>query len=151
LRSRSLLARIGTSEARAATPIAPAIGLPNLTGIEILVAEDNDINALIVSRHLEKCGARVVRAENGAAALAEAKGRRFDAIILDIRMPGLDGLEVARRIRAAEAESGTARRRLIAVSADAFDAAAQAALAAGVDAFLTKPVDLARLARALKT
>jgi signal transduction histidine kinase/DNA-binding response OmpR family regulator len=150
LRSRSLLARLGASDAHVAAPIAPAIGLPNLSGFEILLAEDNDINALIVTRHLEKCGARVVRANNGDTALAEAKGRRFDAIVLDIRMPGLNGLEVARQIRAAEAASGAAPCRLIAVSADAFDAAAQAALAAGVDEFLTKPVDLARLARALK-
>jgi len=63
--------------------------------------------------------------------------------------PGLDGLEVARRIRAAEMAAGAAPCRLIAVSADAFEAAAQAARAAGIDAFLTKPVDFLRLDRAL--
>ncbi len=151
LRSGSLFARLGAEDA----PVAAsnhAIGLPDLGGIEILLAEDNDINALVVTRHLEKCGAHVVRAADGTAALAKLNtpGRRFDAVVLDIRMPGLDGLEVARRIRAAEAAAGAGSRRLIGVSADAFDAAEEAARAAGIDAFLTKPVDLARLARALK-
>ncbi|MGH6817601.1 MAG: ATP-binding protein [Methylovirgula sp.] len=150
LRSGSLLARLGSGDAPFVAPITTPAALPNLSGIEILLAEDNDINALIVTRHLEKCGAHIVRAEDGSAALAQLNtpGQRFDAVILDIRMPGLDGLEVARRIRAAEAAGGTGSCRLIGVSADAFGAAA--ARAAGVDAFLTKPVDLARLARMLK-
>lgn len=151
LRSGSLLARLGAVDAPV-TALNPAIGLPDLGGTEILLAEDNDINALIVTRHLEKCGAHVVRAEDGSAALAKlsAPGQRFDAVILDIRMPGLDGFEVARRIRAAESAAGSGPLRLIGVSADALGAAAEEARAAGIDAFLTKPVDLARLARALK-
>jgi len=155
LRARSLLARLGAGQAHVAAPAAPAVAPADLRGLEILLAEDNDINALIVTRHLEKRGARVLRVKDGDAALAEAEaaieGRRtrFNAHILDIRMPGLDGLEVARRIRAAEMAAGAAPCRLIAVSADAFEAAAQAARAAGIDAFLTKPVDFLRLDRAL--
>lgn len=150
LRSGSLLARLGAGDVPLVAPLVPRVALPNLSGIEILLAEDNDINALIVTRHLEKCGAHIVRAEDGSVALAKLNtpGQRFDAVILDIRMPGLDGLEVARRIRAAEAAAGTGSRRLIGISADAFGAAA--AHAAGVDAFLTKPVDVVRLARILK-
>ncbi len=156
LRAGSLLARLGAPD-KSATPQAPAAAPTDLRGLEVLLAEDNEINALIVIRHLEKRGAHVVHAEDGDAALAEAQAaiewrrQRFDAIILDIRMPGLDGLEAARRIRAAEAAAGIAACRLIAVSADAFDAAAYAARAAGVDAFLTKPIDLARLEGALKS
>ncbi len=150
LRSGSLFAHLGTAEAPVAA-FGPAVALPDLGGSEILLAEDNDINALVVTRHLEKCGAHVVRVEDGSAALAKLNAPgHFDAVILDIRMPGLDGLEVARRIRAAETAAGTAPRRLIGVSADAFGAAAEAARAAGIDTFLTKPVDLVRLARALK-
>ncbi len=126
-----------------------------LRGFEILLAEDNDINALIVIRHLEKRGAEVLRVTDGVAALQAAKdaikGERqhFDAAILDIRMPRLDGIEVARRIRLAEQAAGAARCRLIALSADAFQAHIEAARTAGIDEFLTKPVDLARLDRAL--
>jgi CheY-like chemotaxis protein len=154
LRSRSLFARLGV-DARIGAPLTPSTAPADLRGLEILLAEDNDINALIVMRHLEKRGANVVRVDNGHAALAEAqaaiegKRKRFDAIILDIRMPGLDGLTVARGIRAAEGAAGGAPCRLIAVSADAFHAAAEAARASGIDAFLTKPVDFASLAQAL--
>jgi signal transduction histidine kinase/CheY-like chemotaxis protein len=152
LRSRSLFARLGEDWRE---PVAPAATLPDLHGCEILLAEDNDINALIVTRHLEKRGANVLRVKDGDAAFEEARAaiagsrKRFDALILDIRMPGLDGLEVARRIRAVEAAAGVAPYRLIAVSADAFEAAESAARAAGIDEFLTKPVDLGRLDRAL--
>jgi signal transduction histidine kinase/CheY-like chemotaxis protein len=154
LRSRSLFARLG-AYAHMATTLTPSTAPVDLRGVEILLAEDNDINALIVMRHLEKRGANVMRVDNGHAALAEAqaaiegKRKRFDALILDIRMPGLDGLAVARGIRAAEGAAGGAPCRLIAVSADAFEAAAEAARAAGIDMFLTKPVDLVGLAQAL--
>ncbi len=73
----------------------------------------------------------------------------FEAIILDLRMPGLDGLMLAREIRHLEAVAHTPRSQLIAVSADAFAETRQLALDAGVDAFLTKPVDFAALDAAL--
>ncbi len=156
LRIRSLYARLAAAPAQARKSVAEAGAADtDLRGREILLAEDNDINALVVIRHLEKRGAEVLRVTDGVAALQAAKdaikGRRqgFDAIILDIRMPGLDGIEVARRVRQAERAAGMAPCRLIALSADAFQAAADAARAAGIDEFLTKPVDLVRLERAL--
>ncbi len=153
LRARSLLARLSEASAAAQSPA----DLADLRGYEILLAEDNDINAMIVARHLEKRGAKVARARDGRAALTQARAaiagvrKRFDALILDIRMPGLDGLEVARQIRAAEAAAQAAPSRLIAVSADAFEAAEDAARTAGVDIFLKKPVDVTGLERALKS
>jgi signal transduction histidine kinase/DNA-binding response OmpR family regulator len=155
LRSRSLFAHLGAADRRA-LPITPGAPSADLRGFEILLAEDNDINALIVTRHLEKRGANVVRVKDGDAALKEAQAaiegarKRFDALILDIRMPGLDGLEVTRRLRAAEAAAQVSACRIIAVSADAFEAAAEAARAAGINQFLTKPVDLGRLYDAVK-
>lgn len=162
LRLRSLYARLSAEPPKSATqPALPAAPLPqpdiDLAGREILFAEDNDINALIVTRHLEKRGAHVIHVGNGRAALETAtaaiEGQRaaFDAIILDIRMPELDGIEAARLIRAAEAAAGVAPCWLIALSADGFEAAIEAAHDAGVDYFLTKPVDLARLARLIAT
>jgi CheY-like chemotaxis protein len=162
LRTRSLYARLVAGAMRPVTrpTVGPAPIIdadPTLRGFAILLAEDNDINALIVIRHLEKRGAQVFRVTDGVAALQAAKDalngkrQRFDATILDIRMPRLDGIEVARRIRLAEQAAGALPSRLIALSADAFDSAIAAARTAGIDEFLTKPVDLVRLERALGT
>ncbi len=89
----------------------------------VLLAEDNAINALLATRHLERLGAAVAHAPDGIAALAMAdeameRGKPFDVVVLDIRMPGLDGLEVARRIRLAESARGMPPARLVALSAD---------------------------------
>ncbi len=156
LRARSLYARLAAAPTRPTESPTPLVHeAPKLLDLEILLAEDNDINALIVIRHLEKRGAKICRVTDGIAALDAAKAamkgetRRFDAMILDIRMPRLDGIEVARRIRLAEQAAGAAPCRLIALSADAFEAAIDAARCAGIEEFLTKPVDLARLERVL--
>ena len=152
LRARSLYARLASigpssGEAQPAALVRPSA----LEGFEVLLAEDNEINALIVLRHLEQYGARVLRVNDGYAALQAVQKAlngerpRFNAIILDIRMPGLDGIEVACRIRAAEQDAGAPLCRIIALSADAVSEIAERAHAAGINAFLTKPVDLARL------
>jgi len=159
LRARTLFARLVPAPDEAAH--RPAGGRASEEGAtlqdrRILLAEDNDINALIIVRHLERLRAEVVRVADGVAALRLAQdmiaGRiaAFDAVILDIRMPGLDGLEVARQIRLAELQAGRSPCRLVALSADAYDADCAAANAAGIDAFLTKPVDFARLREALE-
>ncbi len=155
VRRGSLLARLGHVESQPSrewTGQAVALAPP---GLRILLAEDNAINALIVRRALERMAAEVVHARDGAAALdlAEAAlaGRlpHFDVILMDVRMPGLDGHEAARRIRIAEARGGHRRVRIVALTANAFEEDRQACLAAGIDDFLTKPVDFNRLAQAL--
>jgi signal transduction histidine kinase/CheY-like chemotaxis protein len=155
VRRGSLLARLGHIESQPSrewTAQAVALAPP---GLRILLAEDNEINALIVRRGLERMAAEVVHARDGAAALelAEAAlaGQRpaFDVILMDVRMPGLDGHEAARRIRIAEARGGHRRVRIVALTANAFEEDRQACLAAGIDEFLTKPVDFNRLAQAL--
>jgi CheY-like chemotaxis protein/anti-sigma regulatory factor (Ser/Thr protein kinase) len=158
VRLESLSARlkaktIGASRASAPTPISDAGR--RLAGRRILLAEDNDVNALLVETRLRHAGADVFRAHDGAEAVALAResieGRtpRFDAVLMDIRMPRLDGLEAARRVRAAEAGQGAAPMRMIALTANAFDEDRQAALDAGLDDFLTKPVDLEAMVGAI--
>jgi signal transduction histidine kinase/DNA-binding response OmpR family regulator len=158
VRSRSLLARLaGSGQAPAEASGAPDTGRPPLScvGLNVLVAEDNDINALVVQRHLERLGAQVSRVNNGtqavaaAAAAAEGRRQRFDAVLMDVRMPGLDGLEAARRIRRAEAKSRLPRVRIIALTANVFAEDRTACLAAGFDLFLSKPVDIGDLASAI--
>jgi len=155
VRAASLLARLEHGHADTFDDVSEAAKAPALPKLRILVAEDNDINALVVTRHLQKLGAEPLRTRAGHEAL-EAIGRSFaglsplfDVAFLDIRMPGIDGAEVARRIRAREKAEGRAPLRLVALTANAFPEDRQACLAAGIDEFLTKPVDMARLANAL--
>ena len=123
-------------------------------GLAILVAEDNEINALLARSLLAKLGHRPTMVTDGAAALDAWRGanrddRPFDLILMDMHMPGVDGLEAARRIRAAEAADGIARTPIIALTANAFAEDREACLAAGMDGFLIKPLDRERLAEAL--
>ncbi|MGU3536274.1 ATP-binding protein [Methylobacterium sp. A54F] len=112
--------------------------------IRVLLAEDNPINALLATKALERLGAGVVLARDGLEALERLAGPdRFDLALLDIRMPGLDGLETARRIRAAEAaQGGAVRLRLVALTANTGRDDERAARAAGFDEFLAKPLNL---------
>ena len=128
---------------------------PTLSGRRVLVAEDNDVNALIVCRHLEKLGALVTRAEDGARAVELARSaiggslRPFDVILMDVFMPELDGLEATRLIRAEEARMGARRRPIVALTASALEEDERAARGAGVDFLLTKPVEFDALSAAI--
>ena len=158
VRSGSLFARLAgdtrTAPDENGSAVVTRLPLPR-RGLRVLVAEDNEINALLARKHLERLGAAPTRARDGVEAVQLAHmaliGERepFDAILMDIRMPGLDGLEAARQIRQAEAEAGSTRVRIVALTANAFEEDRRAANAAGIDEFLTKPVDVVALARAL--
>ena len=121
----------------------------------MLLAEDNEINARIVIRTIERLGAEVAHAHDGLEALDYARAAmrgerpRFDLILMDVRMPGLDGLEATRILRVEEARAGVAPVRIVALTANAFDEDRQAARAAGLDDFMTKPIDAAALAALL--
>ena len=153
VRHGSLFAAL--AERRRARDHAPvALAPPPGKAMNVLLAEDNNINALLATRHLQKLGATVTHAPDGIAALALAEaaldmGQPFDVMVLDIRMPGLDGLEVARRVRLAELARNVPPARLIALSADLFDAEKRSAQQAGLDAFVAKPVTFDQLAQAL--
>lgn len=116
-------------------------------GRRVLLAEDNPINALLATKALERLGATVTLARDGIEALAaiEAAPTAFDLALIDIRMPGLDGLETVRRIRAREAEGAPVPRQLVALTANAAGEDERAARDAGFDGFLPKPLDLKAL------
>jgi PAS domain S-box-containing protein len=123
-------------------------------GLSILVAEDNDISALLARALLTKLGHRPTIASTGAVACdawlsARAAGTPYDLVLMDVQMPEVDGLEATRRIRAAETERDTPRTRIIALTANAMSEDRDACLAAGMDGFLTKPLDRERLAEVL--
>jgi PAS domain S-box-containing protein len=122
----------------------------------ILLAEDNDINALLACTVLEKSGARVVRVRNGADAVGMARnalnqsdGIGFDLVLMDIHMPDMDGVEAARRIRALypeDARPAEGRPPIIALTANAFAEDRAQYLEAGLDDYLAKPFDRAEFA-----
>jgi signal transduction histidine kinase/DNA-binding response OmpR family regulator len=134
---------------------APVIESPQTAparSLSILVAEDNDINALLTRALLSKLGHRPVGAAGGEAAVAawqaaRDNGEPFDLVLMDLHMPGLDGLEAARRIRALE--GGNDRTPIIAVTANAFAEDRAAATMAGMDDFLVKPLERERLRQIL--
>ena len=115
--------------------------------LNVLMAEDNPINALVARTLLTRAGCTVRVVENGELAVQAAREGGHDLIFLDLRMPVLDGLEAARRIRALPAPAG--RVPLIALTADAGVEERTEALAAGMDDFITKPIEPARLAAVL--
>ena len=106
----------------------------------ILVAEDNPINQQLALEFLQRGGARVDIAETGREAVARATAESYDAVLMDIHMPELDGLEAARILRDQNIDVP-----IIAVSADALATSRQAALDAGCNAYVTKPIDFDEL------
>jgi CheY-like chemotaxis protein len=132
---------------------APANG----KGLSILVAEDNDINALLARALLTRLGHRPVIATNGAVALkywitARANGTPYDLVLMDVQMPEMDGLEATRLMRRTEALDTTQPpTRIVALTANAFAEDRDACFAAGMDGLLVKPLDRERLRDALET
>ena len=124
--------------------------------LSILVAEDNDINALLARALLVRLGHRPTIATTGTEAVdsfiaARAAGKPYDLVLMDVHMPGVDGLAAARSIRASEAATGAPRTRIIALTANVTAEERDACLAAGMDGFLTKPLDRDRLMEVLSS
>jgi signal transduction histidine kinase/DNA-binding NarL/FixJ family response regulator len=123
------------SEAQGA-PAAAAPPAPTGLG-RVLVAEDNEINAMLARALLEQAGYDVVVAPDGAQAVAAALRTPFDLVLMDMQMPVLDGLEATRRLH----ELGFADLPIVAMTANARAADRDACLAAGMVGFITKPID----------
>jgi len=114
-------------------------------GLRILLAEDNPINMMLIRELLRRRGHIVTEVTNGNDAVQAVANGRFDLLLTDIHMPGMDGIEAARAIRADETRSGRARTPIVALTADALDGGKRVCQEAGMDGFLTKPVDPAEL------
>ena len=134
-------------ENAAAQPERPAEAAGALRGRSILAADDHEVNRRILTLLLEPHGCRLTLVENGAEAVEAALAEPFDAILMDMQMPVMDGLEATRRIRQGGINGGTPVIALTANALDTHRAAWEAA--GGVHAFLTKPIDPVMLARTL--
>lgn len=122
------------------------------TSLSVLVAEDNDINALLVQALLARMGHRVTVVTDGAIAVnavasAHTMGAPYDIVLMDLHLPGMDGLEATRRIRALGSNAGSIP--VIALTANAFAEDRANCLAAGMNGFVVKPVDRRKLEAAL--
>ncbi|HYC67951.1 ATP-binding protein [Brevundimonas sp.] len=133
-------------EGEAARPERQIEVAGSLQGRSILAADDHEVNRRILTLLLEPHGCRLTLVENGAEALEAASREPFDAILMDMQMPVMDGLEATRRIRQGVVNGGTP---VIALTANALDVHRAAWDAAGVHAFLTKPIDPVMLAGTL--
>jgi len=133
----------------AATPSNAAATLPEHTGRQnVLVVEDGEINRVILWEMLRAHDHDVTMAVSGEEGLQLLADRTFDTVLLDIHLPGLDGLEVVSRLRAHEDK--TRRSWVVAVTGDAAGETVSQYLAAGFDAVVRKPVDPAALEAALR-
>jgi signal transduction histidine kinase/CheY-like chemotaxis protein len=163
VRSASLFAVLTGAEAETeemTAPLCPAAAPPTApdsaaVSLKVLVAEDNEINALLTRSLLEKLGHRPTMAVDGAAALdlwcaAREGDAPYDLVLMDVNMPVMDGVETVRRMRAIEAEDDGPATRVVALSANAFADDRATCLAAGMNAFLVKPLHREQLIAVLE-
>jgi len=146
VRLTSLVEHISGAAAARRPVAAPQVvpGLLALDGLKILVAEDDPVNALIARRTLERLGAQVTMVDTGRAALRALEEGCFDAALLDQRMPGMNGPEVARMARMSGHDLP-----LVALTANSSEDDRTNCLEAGMNDFLSKPVDPDLLASTL--
>jgi PAS domain S-box-containing protein len=160
LRAASLAARLTAAPEVVAPSLEPAIdpietpAAPAAKGLSILVAEDNQINALLIRSLLHRLGHDTVITTNGAEALeswlsAKAAGTPYDLVLMDIQMPQLDGIETTKRIRSLETGEPGSRTPILALTANTLVEDRYACFEAGMDGFLIKPLDREKLADAL--
>jgi PAS domain S-box-containing protein len=160
LRAASLATRLTTAPEVTAPSLEPAVepveppAAPQARGLSILVAEDNQINALLIRSLLGRLGHDTVITTNGAEALeswlsAKSAGTPYDLVLMDIQMPQLNGIETTKRIRILEAGEAAGRTPILALTANTLVEDRYACFEAGMDGFLIKPLDREKLAEAL--
>ena len=113
-------------------------------GLHILLAEDNLVNQKVATRLLERRGHRVVLATTGEEALAALAQQSFDLVLMDVHMPGTDGIQTTLRIREREKLTGL-HQTVIAMTALAMKGDRDRCIASGMDGYLSKPIDLQQL------
>jgi signal transduction histidine kinase/ActR/RegA family two-component response regulator len=118
-----------------------------LGALSILVAEDSPMNQNVARLILEKMGHRVTLADNGAQAVERCKAVAYDLVLMDMQMPEMDGIEATRQLRAAPAP--VREVPIIALTANAFEADVQACLQAGMNGYVSKPVNRRKLEDAI--
>jgi len=139
------------TESSAATTDRPRLdaGLGERHPLRILLAEDNVVNQKLALRLLQQMGYRADLASNGIEAIESIARQRYDLVLMDVQMPEMDGLEASRQIVARW--SRTDRPRIVAMTANAMQGDRESCLEAGMDDYLTKPIRVDELVRALQS
>lgn len=126
--------------------LAPSQAPVNIQGLKILVAEDNLVNQRLIQKLLEKNGHQVTLVENGDDAVKAFAQEDFALILMDVQMPGIDGLEATRLIR----EQSGRKVPIIALTAHAMSGDRERFLAAGMDDYIAKPIEARQLLDIIK-
>ena len=124
----------------------------DLTGVKLLLAEDNDLNAEIATIQLEELGIQITRATDGRQAVqtfAQNPPGTFDVILMDIMMPEMDGYEATAAIRALPNRPDALQIPIIAMTANAFAEDVQASLDAGMNGHLSKPIVMSEVVKTI--
>lgn len=132
------------SEVAKASPSSP----PARTSLRVLVAEDTVLNQQVIIRMLQQLGCKADLVATGRAAVAAVYQRTYDLVFMDVQMPELDGIEATQAIRAMAV--AIRQPRIIALTAHALTGDRERFLAAGMDGYLSKPIDVKRLAATLR-
>jgi signal transduction histidine kinase/DNA-binding response OmpR family regulator/HPt (histidine-containing phosphotransfer) domain-containing protein len=127
-----------------------AVLTPGERAFKVLLVEDNAVNQKLVRHLLARIGHHLRVAGNGREALDAVATERFDVVLMDLQMPVMDGIEATRRIRAREAERGTERLPIIALTANAMPGDREICFAAGMDDYVAKPIDITQLRAAME-
>ncbi len=141
-------------------PIAPAVAVPTAEdaarddapredSVLVLVVEDNPVNRKLALQQLKKLGFRAHAVTDGREAVDAVANGVYDVVLMDCQMPDVDGFEATRQIRRAEASRG-GHVPIVAMTANALEGDREACLAAGMDAYLAKPVQLSALRAAVE-
>ncbi|EGJ50915.1 PAS domain S-box protein [Desulfocurvibacter africanus] len=124
--------------------------LPDARTLRILLAEDNEINRFLALELLKERGHVVTAVENGRDALNMLAKERFDLVLMDVQMPEINGVEATRRIRAGKVPDTDPRIPIVALTAYALKGDREKFMSAGMDDYLSKPLDLKELDRVLE-
>jgi PAS domain S-box-containing protein len=142
----------GAREAEQSNPVTTPVGEGASTTWSrppvVLVAEDSQVNQIVAARTLERCGCRADVAGDGVKALAMIAARRYDAVLMDCQMPGMDGYATTAALRLRE--NGGPRIPVIAMTAHAMEGDRERCLEAGMDDYLSKPIVREKLIDALR-
>ena len=140
---------VGPAGSAATSPAEPGEIAPPRP-VRVLAAEDNAVNRMVLTAMLQQAGLEPVVVSDGAEAVDRWRAEPWDLILMDVQMPGMDGPEATRIIRAEEAATGRARTPIIALTANAMAHQVADYLACGMDEFVAKPLEIALLFAAME-
>jgi two-component system, sensor histidine kinase and response regulator len=138
-----------SAEVKRAAPAAPV--KESLAGIHLLVAEDNEMNQFVTRETLNRAGCTCEIVADGLQAVEATQRRAYDAVLMDCQMPGMDGWEATRCIRKREASTGVRRLPIIALTAEAIQGDREKCLAAGMDGYVSKPINATDLFQVIRS